>query len=154
MHINTSILLRIYYWLNALNAQNSIPIDARVRLNDLLAGAMLTNGFIWSWMIGLRLFPTISGNLDVRILTYLSFMMYLLSSYVSSYFVCKRVSRGHLIISLKLTFLSWIFSVILMFLVYNAPSIGLSLSLLASFFMGDIAGAYMILRLRLRSQKD
>ena len=121
-------------------------------LNDYLAGAMLANGFVWIWSSLLGYFSGYFTKVPL-LLADASYIIYLSGGVVSSYLVCKRAASKHLIVGVKLSILTWIFSLIIMLSFPAEPSIGTAFALLACFVAGDIAGAYLALKSRLKAEK-
>ncbi len=122
-------------------------------LNDYLAGAMLANGFVWMWSLILGYFSGFFTNISPILLADASYVIYLLGGITSSYLVCKRAASRHLIVGIKLSIITWIFSLIIMLSLTAEPSIGTAFALLACFVAGDIAGAYLALKSRLKAER-
>lgn len=119
-------------------------------LTDYIAGAILSNGFVWMWYMSLFY---LSSFFPVTILADASLIIYLLGGAVSSYLVCKRASSGHLVTAVKLAFVTWIFLLFLSLSFDFELTVSFFTTLLVCFVVGDVVGAYLALRSRLRRLK-
>ena len=122
-------------------------------LNDYIAGAMLANGIVWTWLQMLSSMRNFFSRIPVGILADASFVIYLLSGIVASYQVCKRASSGHLVAGVKFAAFAWGLSLLIILSMVSEPSIGMATTLLACFVAGGIAGAYLSLRSALRQKR-
>jgi len=128
---------------------NSMP-----DVNDYLAGAILANGFIWIWNLILRQFRIPLSRLPVMLLADISLAIYLLAGGVSAYLVGRRASRRHLIVSLKVSFLSWLLSILLVLSMALKPIVGSIIIFLLCLHVGGVAGGYFALKRRLRRRAE
>lgn len=119
-------------------------------LSDYIAGAMLANGIVWTWLQGLSAMRGFFSKVPVGILADISFVIYLLSGIIASYQVCKKASSNHLAVGVKFALFAWGLSLLIMMSMVTEPSIGMATTLLVCFAGGGIAGAYLSLRSRLR----
>ncbi len=123
-------------------------------VSDYLAGAILANGFIWTWNLILRQFRIPLSKLPLMLLADVSFIIYLLAGGVSAYLVCMRASRRHLIVSLKVSFLSWLLSILFILSMALKPLIGSIIIFLLCLHAGGVAGGYFALKRRLRRSAE
>lgn len=117
-------------------------------LNDYLAGAILSNGFIWIWNLMMGHIPLLY-KAPVVLLANVSYLIYIAAGFTSSYLVCLRAEREHLIVGLKTTLLAWILSILFMFSLPQNPNWSFPIALLICLTMGSIAGAYLALKRRM-----
>ena len=66
--------------------------------NDYFAGAMLANGIVWVWMQALSLFRAQTSLISSKLLTDISFIVYILGAYLAVTQVGKRTNTQHLIV--------------------------------------------------------
>lgn len=111
---------------------------------DYLAGGMLASGILYFWPQVVSIIPA---------LAWLSMLVYIMSGIVSSYFVCSKASRSHLMAGMKNAVVSWIFSMVLLITIIETPSIGFALTLLISLIIGGVMGSYLALKRTLRDLK-
>jgi len=122
-------------------------------LNDYMAGAMLANGFIWIWSMMMGHIPLLY-RAPIIILANASYLIYLVAGFTSSYLVCLRAERRHLIVGLKTALLSWLLSILFMLSFSPKPDWGFSTALLICLIMGSVAGAYLALKRRIRRRRS
>lgn len=119
-------------------------------LTDYVAGAILGNGVVWIWYMSLFY---LSSLIPVTILADVSLFIYVFGGAASSYLVCRRASSGHLITGIKLAFVTWMFSFFLSLSFDFELTVSFFTTLLVCFVVGDVLGAYLALRSRLRRPK-
>lgn len=117
-------------------------------LNDYMAGALLSNGVIWIWVMAANL---IQPNMPLEnsfILGLITFIVFICAGAIASYLVSKRSSSDHFKVLLKLVATELVFSIIFILSFVN-PSIELVAVLFFSFIVGGLAGVYLAVRGRL-----
>ena len=118
-------------------------------LFDYLAGALLTNGIIWTWTMAMNYLVSAVPSFNLDILVAVTFLVFIVGSAVTSFLVCRRASSGHLNVGLKLAIVDFVFSITFMLSMVD-PSVGLLVTLLICFFSGSFLGAYLALKSKLR----
>jgi len=130
--------------------ENETSVDGAPNFNDYMAGAMISNGVIWIWGQFVGTFEGFFSGIPAGILADLSYLLYLFVTIVASMLVCSRASSGHLIVGARFAGTAWVLSLLIMVTTAPDPSLGLAFALLLIFAMGGIAGAYIIIRRRMR----
>lgn len=123
---------------------------SKPELNDYIAGAMLANGIVWTWLQALSSMSGFFSRISIGLLADMSFVIYLLAGIVASYQVCRKASYGHLIVGVKFAAFAWAFSLFIMLSMLLEPTIGMATVLLVCFTAGGIVGTYLSLKSRLR----
>ncbi|UCH58098.1 MAG: hypothetical protein JSV18_04175 [Candidatus Bathyarchaeota archaeon] len=118
-------------------------------LTDYTAGAIMAVGLMRIWSMLLGTYSEFFSRVPERGLAVTTFFIYLLSGAAASYLVCTRASSKHLVVGLKVAALSWVFSLFLAFSATPAPTLGMVTALLVTLAAGGLAGAYLVLRVRL-----
>ena len=119
-------------------------IERKPVLFDFFAGAILTNGL---------------STMALYLAAYEPFFILLLiplwclAAAVSSYLVCKRTSRDHLIVGVKTALISIALGVITI-PTFQTLDLGQIIVTLACFLVGSIGGAYVALRDQLKRGKS
>jgi hypothetical protein len=108
-------------------------------LIDYLAGGVLTSGLGWIWL-------QLVNNIPNQIVFFIYAPVLVVLSGISSYIVCMKTSRDHLIIGVRTALSSWLFSVL--FLLTFAFDFDLSflLTLLVCYIVGGLGSAYIALK--------
>jgi len=117
---------------------------------DYLAGAMLANGIVWIWLQALATFKGLFSQIPVGILADISYVIYLAGATIASKQVCKRADSKHLVVGLKFAGFSWAMALFMMMSMAPQPTMGLVITFLVCFAAGGIAGAYWVIRDRLK----
>lgn len=121
--------------------------------NDYFAGAMLANGIVWVWMQALSLFRAQTSLISSKLLTDISFIVYILGAYLAVTQVGKRTNTQHLIVGLKTAIFSWVMAIVIMLTMAAEPTFSLAIALLVCFLAGGILGGYMLVRKRLEARR-
>ncbi len=117
---------------------------------DYLAGAMLANGIVWIWLQALATFKGLFSQIPVGILADISYVIYLAGATIASKQVCKRADSKHLVVGLKFAGFSWAMALFMMMSMAPQPTMGLVITFIVCFAAGGIAGAYWVIRDRLK----
>lgn len=121
---------------------------------DYLAGAMLANGIVWIWLQALVAFKGFFLQIPVGILADMSYVIYLVGAAIASKQVCKRADSGHLVVGLKFAGFSWVMALFMMMSMAPQPTMGLVITFIVCFAAGGIAGAYWVIRDRLKKSRN
>ena len=95
------------------NEKDTNSSSAKGRLNepfliDYVAGGFLSGGIAWMWSMALNYLPGFELLIDTRFLYFLSIVVYVVISFLTSFFVSKRFEKNHIVIGLKTSLFSWV----------------------------------------------
>jgi hypothetical protein len=115
--------------------------ETAVTLTDYLAGAMISFGSVYFWL----LLTSKTNSISISIL---SILIYVLGATASSYFVGRKAGSQHLYVGFKTALISWGFTIISLFSISKITSSFMVL-LLICFLTGSIIGASIALKHRI-----
>jgi hypothetical protein len=111
---------------------------------DFFAAAILANGIALLWDYVLSVIPSF---------ILLSLPVYIMAGFVSSYLVCKRTTKKHLIVGFKTVVGASLMSILMIGSVATEINVGTVFILIACYFIGGTVAAYLTLRRQLKIVK-
>ena len=118
-------------------------VERRPVIFDYFAGGLLTSSLVWFWLQFISYFP------DPTIAS-LTGPVFIATSAVSAYLVCKRTTGGHLAVGVKTALSSWLITVLILLSFGLELDMYLIVILLVCFVLGGLVAAYLALKGRLR----
>jgi hypothetical protein len=120
--------------------------------SDYMAAAFIVNGIVWGWMQILGS-GTIISRLPLRVLSDITYVVYLVAGAVGAILVGNRADTKHLLVGLKSSGYSLVISILIMLTSAPDPTLGLLLALGIAFAAGSIFGSYRVVHLRLAAKR-
>lgn len=115
--------------------------ETAATLTDYLAGAMISFGSVYFWLL-------LTSKTNSIFLSLISILIYVFGAIASSYFVGRKARSRHLFVGVKTALISWGFTITSLYSISKiTPSF--MVLLLICFLTGSIIGAFIALKHRI-----